>query len=67
MSVEPEFSAMTTMELRAYTLENRDDEEALYAFLDRLHTENPNSQVYQPEDNVAEAISEYLEHKNKQA
>lgn len=68
MNAEPNFSAMTTIKLRAYTLENRDDQEALHAYLDRLHAENPNSRVYQPEDNVAEAISEYLENKKpKQA
>lgn len=64
MSVKPDFITMTTLELRAYVLAHRDNQEALQAYLDKLHSENPNSRIYKPEDNVAEAISEYL--KNKQ-
>ncbi len=64
MSLKPEFGNMTAIELRAYVLQHRDDEEALHAYLDKLHNENPNSRVYSPEDNVAEAIAEYI--KNKQ-
>ncbi|NJL37702.1 MAG: hypothetical protein HC840_19435 [Leptolyngbyaceae cyanobacterium RM2_2_4] len=61
MNVKPDFATMTAIELRAYVLEHRDDEEALHAYLDKLHAENPSSQVYEPEDNVTEAITEYLE------
>ena len=64
MSLKPEFVNMTAIELRAYVLQHRDDEEALHAYLDKLHNENRNSRVYSPEDNVAEAIADYL--KNKQ-
>ncbi|WP_404787453.1 DUF6887 family protein [Altericista sp. CCNU0014] len=60
MSAKPDFATMNKFELRAYVLEHRDEEEALHAYLDRLHTENPNSRVYQPEENVAEAIAEYM-------
>ena len=60
MSVKPDFAIMTTIALRAYVLEHRDDEEALYAYLDKLRVENSSSRVYSPEDDVAEAISEYL-------
>ncbi|MDM9379362.1 hypothetical protein QUB80_01400 [Chlorogloeopsis sp. ULAP01] len=56
---------MTTSELRAYVLEHRDDEEALYAYLDKLHAENPNSRVYKPEDSVTEAVTEYLQDKRQ--
>lgn len=63
MSVKPNFATMTTIELRAYVLENRGDEEALHVYLDRLHAENPSSRVYSPEDDVAEAIGEYLKDK----
>jgi hypothetical protein len=66
MSVRPDFTAMTTQELRAYVLAHRDDEEALYAYLDRRHAENPNSRVYQAEDNVSDAIAEYLESRRQQ-
>jgi hypothetical protein len=66
MSVKPDFAAMTSQQLRAYVLEHRDDEEALQAFLDRRRSENPNSRVYRAEDDVAEAIAEYLERKRQQ-
>jgi hypothetical protein len=66
MSVKPDFAAMTSQQLRAYVLEHRDNEEALQAFLDRRRSENPNSRVYRAEDDVAEAIAEYLEHKRQQ-
>lgn len=65
MSVKPDFSTMTALELRAYVLAHRDDEEALQAYLDKLHTENLNSRVYKPDDNVAEAITEYLKDKRQ--
>ncbi|HAA27029.1 MAG TPA: hypothetical protein DCE56_04280 [Cyanobacteria bacterium UBA8553] len=66
MSVKPDFATMTTLELRAYVLAHRDEEEALQAYLDKLHTENPSSRVYQPEDDVAEAIAQYLKNKRQQ-
>lgn len=65
MSVKPDFATMTTIELRAYVLEHRDDEEALHTYLDKLHAENPSSRVYKPEDNAAEAIAEYLKAKRQ--
>ena len=63
MSVKPDFVTMTTIELRAYVLQHRDDEEALHVYLDKLHAENPSSRVYKPEDSVADAIAEYLKDK----
>lgn len=63
MSVRPNFTMMTTQELRAYVLEHRDEEEALHAYLDRRHCENPNSRIYKAEDDVSEAIAEYLKNK----
>lgn len=36
---KPNFSAMSTSELRAYVLEHRSDDEAFYALSDRIHTE----------------------------
>jgi hypothetical protein len=63
MSAKPDFATMNKFELRAYVLEHRDDEEALHAYLDRLHAENPHSRVYQPDDNVTEAVAEYMKHK----
>ncbi len=66
MSLKPDFATMTTLQLRAYVLEHRDDEESLQVYLDKLHSENPNSRVYKAEDNVSEAIAEYLENKRQQ-
>ena len=63
MSVKPNFANMTTIELRAYVLEHRDEGEALHAYLDKLYDENPSSRVYASEDNVTEAIEEYLRNK----
>jgi hypothetical protein len=60
MSVKPDFSTMDAAELRTHVLAHRDDQEALQAYLDRLRSSNEGSRVYQPEDNVAEAIEEYL-------
>ncbi|NES21977.1 MAG: hypothetical protein F6K41_24400 [Symploca sp. SIO3E6] len=64
MSIKPDFATMTIIELRAYVLEHRDDEEALHLYLDRLHAKHPNPRVYKPEDDVAEAISEYLRNRS---
>ena len=63
MSIKPNFTTMTATELRAYVLAHRDEEEALHAYLDKLHAENRGSQVYKPEDNVADAIAEYLKNR----
>jgi hypothetical protein len=60
MSVKPDFATMNKFELRTYVLGHRDDEEALHAYLDRLHAENPSTRVYKPEENVAAAIADYL-------
>ena len=65
MSVKPDFATMTATELRAYVLEHRNDEEALHAYIDKLHAENPSSRVYKPEDNVDEAIAQYLKDKRQ--
>lgn len=66
MSAKPDFATMNTVELRAYVLEHRDDEEALHAYLDKLHAKKPRSRVYKPEEDVAEAIAEYLKGKEQQ-
>lgn len=60
MSTKPNFATMTTSELRAYVLAHREDEGALQAYLDKLHSENPNPRVYKPDENVVEAIAEYF-------
>jgi len=65
MSVKPDFATMTTSELRAYVLEHRDDEEALHAYLDKLHAKKSSSRLYKPEEDVAQAIAEYLKSKKQ--
>lgn len=67
MSVKPDFATMSTIELRAYVLGHRNDEEALHAYLDKLHAESPGSRVYRPEDDVSEAIAEYTQRKGANA
>jgi hypothetical protein len=63
MSAKPDLATMSKVELRTYVLEHRGDEEALHAYLDRLHAENPSSQKYRPDDDVAEAIAEHMKHR----
>ena len=36
---KPNFSEMSTKELRAYVMAHRDDDEAFYAYVDKLHAE----------------------------
>lgn len=36
---KPNFQAMTQKELRTYVLAHRDDQEAFYAYVDKLHAE----------------------------
>lgn len=63
MSVKPDFTKPTKSELKTYVLSHRDDEKALQAYLDRLNTENPNTRIYQSQEDVSEAVSEYLNKK----
>lgn len=36
---KPNFQAMSQKDLQAYVLAHRDDQEAFYAYVDKLHTE----------------------------
>jgi hypothetical protein len=36
---KPNFTTMTILELRAYVLEHRNDQDAFYALSDRIHEE----------------------------
>jgi hypothetical protein len=66
MSTKQNLITMSKNELRAYVLEHRDDEEALQAYLDRVHAENPTSRIHTPEENVSDALAEYLKPKQKE-
>jgi hypothetical protein len=37
--IQPDFQAMSKKELQSYVLAHRDDQEAFYAYVDRLHQE----------------------------
>lgn len=37
--MKPDFQAMNRKELRAYVLKHRDDDEAFYAYMDKVKTE----------------------------
>ncbi|MBD1842555.1 hypothetical protein H6F89_03820 [Cyanobacteria bacterium FACHB-63] len=56
--MKPNFEAMTREELRAYVLENREDDEALAALINRR---NPNAIKYTTSD--PEEIKEILRKK----
>jgi hypothetical protein len=63
MSTKQNFITMSISELRDYVLQHRDDEEALQAYLDKVHAEKPISRIHSPEENVSEALAEYLKPK----
>jgi hypothetical protein len=60
MSAKSDLMAMTKTELRNYVLANRDDEEALQVYLDRVAAETHKSRVYSPDENVENSIAEYV-------
>ncbi|MGK7904358.1 MAG: hypothetical protein AB4352_23685 [Hormoscilla sp.] len=45
---QPLFQAMNQKELQAYMLSHRDDDEAFYAYVDRLHAEGKWGSKYPP-------------------
>jgi hypothetical protein len=63
MSAKQNLITMSKNELRAYVLQHRDDQEALQAYLDKVHAENPNSRIHTPEESVSDALSQYLKPK----
>lgn len=54
---KPNFDAMTKSELRAYVIAHQEDQEAFYAFADRLQAQ-PNRVVY-PASMTPEEIKNY--------
>jgi hypothetical protein len=61
MSNKPDFTRMSSSDLRTYVLDHREDQEALQTFVDKRRAENPNPRVYQPGDDFKAAIAEHLE------
>ena len=63
MSKKQNLIAMSINELRAYVLQHREDEEALQAYLDKVYSEKPVSRIHAPEENVSDALAQYLKPK----
>lgn len=53
--MKPDFQMMTKRELRTYMLSHRDDDEAFYAYVDKVH--EVNTSIYA-------AVSEWLQARN---
>lgn len=47
--MEPDFKAMTRKELPTSMLEHRDNDEAFYAFMDKVHAEPPTEMYPAPQ------------------
>lgn len=58
---KPNFDAMNKAELRSYVIEHQDDQEAFYAFVDRL-TAKPSSVVYPASMTPEEIHQTVLDH-----
>ena len=50
---KPNFEAMSRKELLAYMLKHRDDEQAFYAYMDKVHAE-PASEFYPAPQSIDE-------------
>lgn len=61
MSTKPDFATMTTIDLRSYVLQHREDKEALHVLIDKLHANSSSTRVYSLEDNIAEALAEHIQ------
>jgi len=62
----PNFKAMSQIDLKAYVLAHRDDEEAFYAYVDKLHAEA--TWIEMPPLESAEDLDnypEFIEHISK--
>lgn len=53
MSRKPNFETMTSQELKRYFLSHREDDEAFYAYVDRLHKQSDRT-VYPPLKSLAD-------------
>jgi hypothetical protein len=60
---QPNFQSMTQKELKSYILKNREDQEAFYAYVDRLHIEGNWVEMPAMEsDEDFENYPEFIEH-----
>lgn len=51
---KPDYKIMSEADLRAYVIQNPDDQEAFYAYVDRVNELNPNRTPMSAEDAIAE-------------
>lgn len=51
---KPDYKIMSEADLRAYTIQNPDDQEAFYAYVDRVNELNPDRTPMSAEDAIAE-------------
>ncbi len=66
----PNFEAMNRKELRQYILEHRDDEQAFYAYMDRLNQESdkpvfPAPKSIEDLSNFAQLLKQYSDRPQK--
>ena len=64
---KPHFNAMSEAELRAYVYQHRDDQEAFYAFVDRLQAKPPSATYpasMTPEE-IHKAVLDIIQQKRK--
>ncbi len=59
MNQKPNFQTMTEQELKSYILAHREDNEAFYAYVDRVHQRN--NRVVYPPLNTLEDMEKYPE------
>ncbi|BDA74349.1 hypothetical protein CAL7716_085150 [Calothrix sp. PCC 7716] len=51
---KPDYKTMSEVNLRAYVVQNPDDQEAFYAYVDRVNDDYPNRTPMSPENAVTE-------------
>ena len=51
---KPDYKIMSEADLRAYVMQNPNDQEAFYAYVDRVNELNPNRIPLSAEDAIAE-------------
>jgi hypothetical protein len=64
---KPNYDAMSKAELRAYVIAHQDDQEAFYAFVDRL-TAKPPSAIYPADmtlEEIHKAVLDIIEQKQR--
>ncbi len=58
---KPDYKIISEADLRAYVMENPNDQEAFYAYVDRVNELNPNRTPMSAEDAIAELQRQVLQ------